>query len=255
VYAPPDDLLVVDLGELYPELKDKRVRARVEGRRVVPYYPRADIEAGRAKTSGKEIAWVEDAVDLFFLQIQGSGRIRLPDGSTLRVGYADQNGHPYRSVGRVLVERGELTVEQASMAGIKQWVIRNPDRAAALLNENPSYVFFRELPTNPPGSPDGPLGALGVALSAGRSVAVDKTMIPLGTPLFLSTTHPGNGAPLQRLVIAQDTGGAIRGPIRIDLFWGFGEDAGREAGRMRQPGQVWMLWPNGVQLPNALPTA
>ncbi len=144
IYAPPQDLLVVELSDLYPELKDKRVRGRVEGNRVVPYWTRAEIDAGRGPPPGSELVYVDDAMEAFFLQVQGSGRIVLPDGSTMRVGYADQNGHPYRAIGRVLVERGELTVDQASMQGIKQWGREHPDALPALLAENPSYVFFRE---------------------------------------------------------------------------------------------------------------
>ncbi len=253
VLAPPDDLLTVDLAELFPELRNKRVRGRLDGKRVVPYWSRADIEAGRLRTAGKAIAWLEDPVDLFFLQIQGSGRIDMGNGDWLRVGYADQNGHPYRSIGRVLVERGELAVEDATMPGIRLWISRHPDRADALLNENPSYVFFRELPPNAPGAPAGPPGALGVPLTPGRSVAVDRTQIPLGAPLFLATSDPETLMPLERLVLAQDTGGAIRGPVRVDLFWGTGEGAGRKAGRMRQQGRVWLIWPKGATPPAPSP--
>ena len=150
MYAPPPDLVAVDLAELNPELKDKRVRGRVvttpQGSKVVPYYARADITNGTAAVKGLEIAWVDDPVELFFLQVQGSGRIRLPDGTLMRVGYADHNGHPYRSIGRWLVDLGELTLDQASMQGIKAWVKRNPERANEVLNQNPAYVFFRELP-------------------------------------------------------------------------------------------------------------
>jgi membrane-bound lytic murein transglycosylase A len=146
LYAVPDDLLTVDLSALYPELKGKRLRGRVEGRRVIPYWPRADIETGRAPLDGKALVYVEDPVEAFFLQIQGSGRIKLDNGTVMRVGYADQNGHPYRSIGTVLIERGELTLAQASMQGIRAWGRRNADKLPALLDENPSYVFFRDVP-------------------------------------------------------------------------------------------------------------
>ena len=168
--------------------------------------------------------------------------VQLPDGKTVRVGYADQNGHPYQSIGRWLVAKGELPLEQASMDGIKRWAEANPQRLHELLNSNPSYVFFRELPA----SSGGPIGALGVPLSAGRSIAVDPRHVPLGAPVFLSTTHPLSATPLQRLVLAQDTGGAIKGVVRADFFWGFGAEAGREAGKMRQQGSMWVLLPNGV---------
>ena len=253
LYGVPDDLLIVDLASLHPELKDKRVRGRVEGRRVVPYWSRADIEAGRARLDGRTLAFVDDPVEAFFLQIQGSGRIRLDDGQTMRVGYADQNGHPYRSVGRVLIDRGELTLGEATLQGIRDWGRRNPDKLPALLDENPSYVFFREVPPPQPGTLyaaiDGPFGALGVPLLAERALAVDPRAIPLGAPVFLATTYPLSEEPLRRLVLAQDTGGAIRGAVRGDFFWGFGGDAGRQAGRMRQDGRVWLLWPKGVPLP------
>jgi membrane-bound lytic murein transglycosylase A len=253
LYAPPDDLLVVELSDLYPELKGKRVRGRLDGRRVVPYWPRADIDAGRAHVAGKELVYVTDPLDAFFLQIQGSGRVALAEGGTMRVGYADQNGQPFRSVARVLIERGELAVEQASMQRIRQWGRDHPAELPALLDENPSYVFFREVPPPAAGSLeariDGPLGSLGVPLLAGRTVAVDPRAIPLGTPVFLATTRPLSDEPLRRLVMAQDTGGAIRGAIRADFFWGFGAEAGEQAGRMRQQGEMWILWPNGAKPP------
>jgi membrane-bound lytic murein transglycosylase A len=249
LYAPPDDLLTVDLAELYPELKDKRLRGRVEGTRVVPYWPRADIDAGKAPLSGKELLFVDDPVEAFFLQIQGSGRVQLPDGAIVRVGYADQNGQPYRSIGRVLIERGQLPPEKASMQGIKQWAREHPDELPALLAENPSYVFFREVVPDPAATIDGPIGTLGVPLAPGRTIAVDPRFIPLGAPVFVATTWPLATRPLNRLMLAQDTGGAIRGPLRADWFWGFGEDAAREAGRMKQDGRMWLLWPKGAPPP------
>ena len=249
LFAPPDDLLTVDLSDLYPELKDKRVRGRVDGKRVVPYWPRADIENGRASLEGKALVFVDDAVEAFFLQIQGSGRVRLAEGGIMRLGYADQNGQPFRSVARILIERGALTPGQASMQGIKAWAREHPDELPALLNENPSYVFFREVTPDPNAQVDGPIGTLGVPLAAGRAIAVDPRSIPLGAPVFLSTTWPLSEQPLNRLVLAQDTGGAIRGPLRADFFWGFGEDAAREAGRMKQRGSMWVLWPKGAAPP------
>jgi membrane-bound lytic murein transglycosylase A len=244
VLSVPDDLLVVDLGELYPELKNLRLRGRIDGRRVVPYYTRADIEAGRGSVAGREILWVDDAVDLFFLQIQGSGKITLDTGEVVRVSYADQNGHPYKSVGRLLVERGELTLDQASMQGIKTWGTRNPDKLPELLDANASYVFFREQPADGAGPP----GALGVPLTPTRSVAVDPRAVPLGAPVFLSTTWPNSTLPLNRLMMAQDTGGAIKGAVRADFYWGSGDEAGAQAGRMRQTGKIWVLLPAGFQL-------
>lgn len=244
LHGVPDNLLSVELGELFPELKGKRVRGRVEGNKIVPYWSRGEILAQQDKLPAKTLAWVDDAIELFFLQIQGSGRIRLPDGSTMRVNYADQNGHPYRSIGRLLVERGDLKLEEASMQGIQAWARANPARVDELLNSNPSYVFFREMPA----SNDGPIGALGVPLTAERSIAIDPRSIPLGAPVFLATTLPNSTQPLQRLVMAQDTGGAIRGAVRADYFWGFGKEAGALAGRMKQDGRMWVLLPPGYPL-------
>jgi membrane-bound lytic murein transglycosylase A len=245
LYGLPDDLLVVDLTEVYPELKGMRLRGRIDGRRIVPYYDRAQIEQGRGALADREIVWVDDAIELFFLQIQGSGRIALENGEVLRIGYADQNGHPYRSIGRLLIERGELPLERASMQGIKAWARANPGKVAELLNQNASYVFFRELPASLPG----PVGALGVPITARRSVAVDPGFVPLGAPVYIATTWPLSSRPLNRLVMAQDTGGAIRGPVRADFFWGFGEEAAREAGRMKQPLRMWVLLPNAYRIP------
>ena len=254
LYGTPDDLLVVDLASLYPELRDKRIRGRLDGRRVVPYWSRAELERDPSPLAGKALAYVADPVEAFFLEIQGSGRIALTDGTVMRLGYADQNGHPYRSVARVLIDRGELTRDTASMQAISNWVKAHPGEARALLDENPSYVFFRELPRPPPGSLeaaiDGPLGSLGVPLLAQRTIAVDPRFVPLGAPVYLATTMPSSNAPLARLTLAQDTGGAIRGPVRADFFWGFGTQAGREAGRMKQDGRMWLLWPKGARLPS-----
>jgi len=245
IYGVPDDLLAIELGEQYPQLKGLRLRGRLDGRKVVPYYDRNQIDSGVRALSGREIAWTDDAIDLFFLQVQGSGRVRFENGETLRIGYADQNGYPYRSIGKLLVERGELTVEQASLQGIKAWAKKNPDKVRELLDYNASYVFFRELP---PG-PDGPLGAMGLPLTAGRSVAIDPRTVPLGAPVFLATTFPNSDRSLTRLMLAQDTGGAIKGGVRADFFWGFGEEAGKQAGRMRQQGRMWVLLPNGIAPP------
>ncbi|OGS99190.1 MAG: transglycosylase [Gallionellales bacterium RIFCSPLOWO2_12_FULL_59_22] len=243
LFAVPDDLLTIDLGDTYPQLKGMRLRGRLQGKRIMPYYNRAEIETGKAALQGRELFWVDNAVELFFLQIQGSGRIELPNGNLIKIGYAEQNGHPYVSIGKKLVETGELKLEEASMQGIKNWAERNPEKLDALLAQNPSYVFFRELP-------DGlsaPLGALGVPLTETYSIAVDPRTIPLGAPVFLATTYPNTAEPLNRLMLAQDTGGAIKGAVRADFFWGFGEQAGIQAGRMKQNGQMWVLFPKGAE--------
>lgn len=245
VLGVPPDLLTIDLADVLPDLKNMRLRGRLQGNKVVPYYSRAEIVGRDADPVGKVLLWVDDPIELFFLQIQGSGRVKLPDGKMVRIGYADQNGHPYRSIGRVLIERGDLKPEEASMQGIQAWGRANPARLDELLNANPSYVFFRELP--PSGKEgDGPLGALGVPLTPGRSIAVDPRHVPLGAPVFLATTQPNSETPLRRLMLAQDTGGAIRGVVRADFFWGFGAEAGAQAGRMKQQGQMWVLLPPGA---------
>ena len=245
VLGVPPDLLTIDLGDVVPEVKNLRLRGRLQGNKVVPYYSRADITAREKDYADRVLLWVDDAVELFFLQVQGSGRVRLPDGKLVRIGYADQNGYPYQSIGRVLIERGELKPEQASMQGIQAWARENPARLNELLNTNQSYVFFREVQPKG-GANEGPQGALGVPLAAERSIAVDPRHVPLGAPVFLATTQPNSTAPLRRLVLAQDTGGAIRGVVRADYFWGFGPEAGNEAGRMKQSGQMWVLLPPGV---------
>jgi peptidoglycan lytic transglycosylase A len=249
LYHVPDDLLTIDLGTVYPELQGKRVRGRLaeslNSRKVVPYWTRADIDADQ-RLRGQELLWVDDPIEAFFLQIQGSGRVRLADGDgsgVVRVGYADTNGRPYRSIGAWLIEHGELTLENASMQGIKAWVQANPQRLRELLDQNPSYVFFRELPIGDPSA--GPVGALNVALTAGYSVAADPGFTPLGAPLIIRSTSAEDAAPLERLVLAQDTGGAIRGPLRFDFFWGTGKGAAAIAGRQRSDVSAWLLVPKG----------
>jgi len=247
LYAAPDDLLVIDLAELHPDLKHRRLRGKLQGNKVVPYFSRGEIENGGAPLMGREIVWVDDAVDAFFLHIQGSGQVELETGERLRLGYADQNGHPFRSLGRLLIQRGELPPERASMQGIKEWARRNPRKVQEFMNANPSYVFFRELSRDLPG----PIGALGVPLMPERSIAVDPRVIPLGVPVYLATTWPNTAEPLNRLMVAQDTGGAIAGGVRADFFWGFGDPAGYQAGKMRQAGRMWALLPKGYVPPQA----
>ena len=240
LYRAPEDLLTIDLTSIYPELKGLRLRGRLVGNRIVPYPTRAELDK-TASLSGKEIVWVDDPVDAFFLQVQGSGRVQMTNGEILRVAYADQNGYPYKSIGRYLIDKGELTLAQASAQGIKAWLIANPSRQQELLNSNPSYVFFKEEKVLDPNQ--GPKGAQGVPLTPQRSIAVDPHFIPLGVPVFLATTQPNSAKSLQQLVVAQDSGGAIKGAVRADLFWGFGDEAGEKAGRMKQRGTMWVLLP------------
>ena len=246
IYGVPDDLIVVDLTSVNPDLRNMRLRGRIEGRRLVPYWSRAEIDS-RDALPAPVIAWTNDPVDLFFLQIQGSGQVRLADGQRLRIGYADQNGHPFRSLGRYLVERGEMTLDQASMQNIKAWAAANPHKLREALNVNPSYVFFRELQGLK--VDEGPIGAMNVPLTGGYSLAVDRRFVPLGAPVYVATNYPLSPDPLERLMIAQDTGGAIRGAVRGDFYWGSGPEAGAQAGRMRNQTRMWLLWPRGVPLP------
>lgn len=244
LYGVPDDLLTLELGSLYPTLKGARLRGRLEGRRVLPYWSRAEITGG-APFTAPVMAWADDPLDAFFLEVQGSGRVQLEDGTLLRLGYADQNGHPYKPIGKWLVEQGELPPDEVSMQSIRAWAQAHPERLPALLNANPSYVFFRLLPDDGAG----PLGAFNVPLTGGASIAVDPRFTPLGSPVYLATTEPHSEVPLTRLVHAQDTGGAIRGPLRADFFWGFGREAGEQAGRMKQRGEMWLLWPRTLPPP------
>ncbi|MFD1122884.1 murein transglycosylase A [Methylophilus flavus] len=247
LYKVPGDLITVNLSNLFPDLKYKRVRGRVQGQTLVPYYTRTEIDQLQSPLLGNELIWVNDAVEAFFLQVQGSGIVELENGERVPVGYADQNGHPYQSIGKVLVERGELTASEASMQGIKTWGQQHPEQLQGLLNTNPSYVFFKLLPAGL----SGPLGALGVPLTAARSIAVDPFYIPLGAPVFMATTqpYPDTEMPLQQLMLAQDTGGAIKGGVRADIYWGEGESAGKLAGAMRQQGQLWVWLPKTFKLP------
>jgi membrane-bound lytic murein transglycosylase A len=217
--------------------------ATAEAPAAAPPLPdRAAIEAGALDGRGLEVAWVDDPVEAFFLHIQGSGRILLQDGRLLRLGYAGRNGHPYRSIGRLLIDQGMIPREAMSMQAIRAWLATaEPGAAAAVLRHNPSYIFFRPLEGLRPDQ--GPLGAMGVPLTPERSLAVDPAFIPYGAPVFVAARDPLDGAALHRLLVAQDTGGAIRGPARGDVFWGWGEAAAARAGRMRELAQVFVLVP------------
>ena len=243
VFGPPDDMIVVELSELYPELKHMRLRGRLvdngAGKKLVPYYSRGEWTTQESKRASDAILFVDDAIDFFFMQIQGSGQIQFADGNRVRLNYADQNGHPYKSIGRWLIDKGELKSHEASMQGIKAWAKANPKRLAELLNANPSLVFFRELAL----TSESPPGAMGIPLTAERSIAIDPRHVPLGAPVWLATTRPNSEQALTRLMLAQDTGGAIRGVVRADFFWGSGVDAGALAGKMKQSGQLWILFP------------
>lgn len=245
LYSRPPELVSVDLGTFREDLKGRRLAGRVEDGQLVPYANREEIENGALAGRDLELVWVDDAIDAFFLQIQGSGRVRLEEGGEIRVGYAGENGHAYYAIGRELVKREALRKEEVSMQSIRRWLEEHPEEAPGVLATNASYVFFREI------EGEGPLGAEGLPLTPGRSLAVDRKHWPMGVPLWLATEAPAaqQGSPdrpLHRLVVAQDTGGAIRGPIRGDVFWGAGEEAAEIAGRMKHPGRLWVLVPKEV---------
>ena len=244
IYLKPDDMVSVDLGEFSDELKGKKLVGRLSGSSLKPYYDRAEIEGGALSGRDLEMVWVDDAVDAFFLQIQGSGRVVLPDDSVLRIGYAATNGQAYYAIGRELIERGALTRETVSLQTIRKWLHDNPDEADAVMNTNASFVFFQPLKTDPDA---GPLGSQGVALEPGRSLAVDRRFHAMGVPVWLETSDPMNAdRTFHRLMVAQDTGGAIRGPVRGDIFFGPGEDAALFAGHMNRTGQKFILLPKVI---------
>jgi membrane-bound lytic murein transglycosylase A len=249
LYLAPGDRMVLDLGDFKRDLAGRRIVGMIRGGRFRPYWDRAEIEAGALEGRGLELLWVRDPVALFFLEIQGSGRIRLPDGRIVRVGYSGQNGHDYTAIGKVLVERGAMKLEDVSLQSIRAWLVAHPAEAASVMNANRSYVFFRRLEGT------GVVGSEGVALSPGRSLAVDPGFLPYGLPLWLAATAPEvpelgrSEAPLERLVVAQDSGGAIKGPVRADLFLGPGQEAEQVAGRMKQPLRLWLLWPKDAPAP------
>ena len=241
LYGRPGDLVSVDLGQFSKDLKGRQLIGQVRDGRIRPYPERGDIESGLLDNKGLEIAWAADAVDVFLLQVQGSGRLTMDDGSVMRVGFAAHNGRPYKSIGRHLIDLGELKPHEASWDGIRGWLEANPDKHHELFAVNPRFVFFREL------NGDGPIGSQGVALTPGRSLAVDKRFIPMGVPVWLDTVWPSDhDRPLRRLMVAQDTGGAIKGVVRGDFFWGYGAEALKYAGRMKSPGRYFLLLPKGL---------
>lgn len=240
LHRRPDDLVMVQLGEFRDDLKGRRIAGRVVDGSLKPYEDRAAIVSGNWPHNDEVLVWVDDPVDAFFVQIQGSGIVALDDGSDMRIGYAGQNGHPYYAIGRALIKRGHLEKEDVSMQSIADWLRAHPGEAEEIMNTNQSYVFFTHLPGK------GPLGGEGVALTPGRSLAVDRSLLPYGLPMWVDIEEPVKGyGRLRRLMLAQDTGGAIRGPVRGDVFWGHGEEAERLAGPMKSDGRYWALLPKG----------
>ncbi|MCC5792447.1 MAG: MltA domain-containing protein [Legionellaceae bacterium] len=244
LYALPQDLAILRLQDFDKSLPARKIVARVEGHQLKPYPTRAAIVEGALADKASPIAWIASPVDRLFLEIQGSGRIRLSDGHSIWLGYAGENGAAYTAIAKVLIDKGVMTRDNASMQRIKRYLEAHPDEQDAILNTNESFVFFREQ------AQEGTLGAQGVVLTDGYSMAVDLRYIPLGIPLWLSTHYTDVDKidkPLQRLMIAQDTGGAIRGPVRGDVYWGDDARAGEIAGRMKHGGQYWVLLPNAFQ--------
>lgn len=245
VYGLPPDLIGVDLGQFRGELKGERIAGRIEGQKLVPYATRADIDA-HGLPKAPVLFYGDDPIAVFFLHIQGSGRIAFDDGTKARAGYAGKNGRPYTPIGRTLIARGALTKESVSMPAIRAWLKSKPQEARAVMQANQSYTFFTLLPAGDPAL--GAIGTEGVPLTAGASLAVDNRIHPLGAPLFVTTTIPGkpSARPMRKLLIAQDTGGAIRGAVRGDVYWGTGANAEYLAGAMKSQGQLYVLLPNKV---------
>ena len=236
--ARPDDLVSASLGQFDDELGGNTVWGRVQNGRLQPYPDRRAIETGALGEGARPILWVDSSVDAFFLHIQGSGQVRLADGTVRHVGFAGKNGRPYKSIGRILIDRGEISADRLTMDSIRAWIDARPEEGADLMRQNPSYVFFRLL------DGEGPLGAQSVALTAERSLAVDRRFMPLGAPVWMEVNDPLDATkPFNRLMVAQDTGGAIKGVVRGDIFFGAGDLAAKRAGNMKRPGQYFILLP------------
>jgi membrane-bound lytic murein transglycosylase A len=237
VYGPPNDMVTADLGQWAPDLKGRSIKGRVQGGKLVPYYDRGQIEDGAIKGKAPVIGYAADPIAFFFLQVQGSGRLRQPDGSVIQLNYAGQNGQAYTGIGKWMVSQGLITVDQGSMQGIVGWLKAHPDQADQVMRQNRSFVFFKVIP----GATE-PLGAMGVAVAGHVSVAADPAFTPLGAPVWLSADRPEAAG----LWVAQDTGGAIKGPNRFDTYWGAGDEAALIAGGMSAHGLSYLLLPTGT---------
>lgn len=244
LWQKPSDLITADLGEFKPELKGQKVAGKIVKQKLKPYDDRALISQNSLETRAQPLIWVDDPVSAFFLEIQGSGRVNLPDGSIVRVGYDAQNGHPFVPIGRVLADEGEIE-KPVTMQKIRAWLKAHPNKSTSMMNRNPSVVFFRK------SDKDGAVGAQGAVLTPMRSMAVDPRFIPLGVPLWLDINDDGNGTAIRRLVIAQDTGGAIKGAVRGDLFCGNGSAAEALAGGLQSNGRYYILLPKAVSVNGA----
>ncbi len=235
VYKTPKDMMLVDFTSAYPELKTYKLRGKLVGNSVVPYDSREEIENNPSKNL-EVIAYVDNKFDLFLLHVQGSGKILLNNGNLINVGYAEQNGRKFKGVGNYMLSKGYIGKDELSAQGMKRFLDSNPSKVDEVLNQNESYVFFRK-------SNQGATGSLGTQLTAKRNLAVDRSVIPLGMPVFLSTKNPVDKNPINQLMVAADVGGAIKGDIRADFFWGYGEDAFAYAGRMKEKGKMYVLMP------------
>ena len=236
VYETPNDLITVDLSSIYPDLKNYRLRGQVKGNKLIPYHTRE--QSSKIDVDAKVICYVDSKIDLFFLEVQGSGRVLLDTGETIFIGFGNQNGHKYKSIGRYLVDIGEIPLEDISMQSIRAWFVKNPSRVDEVLNHNKSVVYFKQ-------SQQAATGSLGIQLTPKRSIAVDKRFIPLGSMLYCSAEQ--NNVKFNRIVQAQDTGGAIKGTIRADMFLGFGDYAREIAGRLKAPLKLWILLPKDLK--------
>ena len=245
LYKRNDDLVMVQLGEFREDLKGRRIAGRVIDGKLKPYESREEIVAGDYPHKDEVLVWVDDPIDAFFVQIQGSGVVELEEGGIMRIGYAGQNGHVYYAIGRELIKRGHLTKENVSLQSIKEWLYQNPDQADAVMNTNASYVFFEEKDAEKAVS--GPIGGEGIALTAGRSLAIDRSLLAYGMPVWTDIAPPiESTGRVQKLMVTQDTGGAIRGPVRGDVFWGYGDRAEELAGPMKSKGRYWILLPQSI---------
>lgn len=233
IYKTPKDMITVDLSKVYPALKKYRLRGKIVGNKLIPYESRKDMLKNK---NLEPICYVNSKVDLFFLQIQGSGKVQLEDGTILNIAYANQNGRRYKSVGKYMLKKGYIGNTTASLQGMKEFFAKNPDKVDEILNHNDSYVFFRN-------SKKGASGSLGTQLTAKRNLAVDRKYIPLGMPVFISTSNPVTRTKINQLMVAADTGGAIKGEIRADFFWGYGQEALKYAGKMKEQGKLYILVP------------
>ena len=235
LYKTPKDMYIVDFTSIYPDLKTYKLRGKLVENKVLPYDSRQEIESNPSKEL-EPIVYVDNKVDAFLLHVQGSGKVLLDTGELINVGYAEQNGRKFKGIGMYMLNKGYITKDELSAQGMKRFLDKNPSKADEVLNQNESYVFFQKSDT-------GATGSLGSQLTAKRNIAVDRSVIPLGMPVFLKTINPVDKKPINQLMVAADVGGAIKGKVRADFFWGFGDNAFEYAGRMKEKGKMYVLMP------------